>query len=104
MQPWQAAGAGQAIEDAMILSGLFAQIQDPAKIPLVLQAYTETRREKTQSAQRISAEMGGILLGDSSLLNDVDKLAKTIAGRWDEMWYFDLKAHQRKALETLEKM
>jgi len=47
MQPWQAAGAGQAIEDAMILSTLFSHIKEPGGVPSVLKAYTDVRRGRT---------------------------------------------------------
>jgi salicylate hydroxylase len=104
MQPWQAAGAGQAIEDAMILSTLLSHVKDPARIPSALKVYTEVRRDRTQYVQRMSAEMGTMLLGEGKKPLDVEMLRNTIPGRWDEMWYFDLESHQKQAVQLLQKL
>ncbi|TVY84808.1 6-methylsalicylic acid decarboxylase atA [Lachnellula suecica] len=102
MQPWQAAGAGQAIEDAMILSTLFSEVKAASEVPSALKAYTEIRRDRTQYVQRMSQEMGTFLLGDSNLVKDVDAFRKIILGRWDEMWYFDLEGHRKQAIELMK--
>jgi len=47
--------------------------------------------------------MGTMLLGEGSKLLDVEMLRKTIPGRWDEMWYFDLEGHKRQAEKLLQK-
>jgi salicylate hydroxylase len=104
MQPWQAAGAGQAIEDAMILNTLFSHVKEPAGIPSALKVYTEVRKDRTQYVQRMSAEMGTMLLGEGKKPLDVEMLRNTIPGRWDEMWYFDLEGHQKQAEQLLQKL
>lgn len=86
----------------MILSTLFSHVKDPASIPGALKVYTDVRRDRTQYVQRMSAEMGTMLLGEGKKPLDVEMLRDTIPGRWDEMWYFDLEGHQKEAVQLLE--
>lgn len=100
----QAAGAGQAIEDAMILSTLFAQTHSAKDILPALEAYTAVRKHRTHYAQNMSAENGDIILNLGAFKGlDARQLKDAFEFRWLELWYFDLEKHRKEALGELEK-
>ncbi|CZR62526.1 uncharacterized protein PAC_12423 [Phialocephala subalpina] len=102
MQPWQAGGAGQAIEDSMILQTLLGAIKDVPEIPSALDTYTKMQKERTQYVQTMSGGMGEILMGKGDADPDLEELRKIVPRRWDEMWYFDLDKHQEEALKVMK--
>lgn len=105
MQPWQAAGAGQAIEDAMILSILFSKVTSPADIMSALEAYSTVRLARTHYAQNMSAENGDICMNVGKFKDfDAAKLKEAFEFRWEELWYFDLNKHREEALGAFEKL
>ncbi len=61
--PWQGAGAGQALEDAMILGELFANIQSPEDINAAFSAYDMMRRPRCQQVIDSSRGTGAICCG-----------------------------------------
>lgn len=82
MSPWQGSGAGQAIEDAMILSALFEQVKDPRQITPALLAYDQVRRPRSQKVVHSSAVTGLILCGrDPEIALDIDKMRELLPGR-----------------------
>jgi salicylate hydroxylase len=101
--PYQGAGAGQAIEDAMVLSYLLGKCLDPAKvctykypqkpqriIPLALQAYDAVRRFRSQKVVVTSREMGNIISGaEPNTGLDIEKMRQRLDGREDWIWRDD---------------
>jgi salicylate hydroxylase len=99
--PYQGAGAGQAIEDAMVLSHLLGKCLDPRNvltypktpqrtIPLVLQAYDAVRRFRSQKVVVTSREMGRIISGtEPSVGLDLEKMRQRLEGRQDWIWRDD---------------
>ncbi|KAJ3556027.1 hypothetical protein NM688_g2252 [Phlebia brevispora] len=79
MTPHQASGAGQAVEDAMVLSMLLAQRELGRKTaPIALQVYDEVRRPFTQSVVRGSLQTGKNYYFQSPLAQEMlRELAKT---------------------------
>ncbi|TCD65213.1 hypothetical protein EIP91_002960 [Steccherinum ochraceum] len=62
MCPYQAVGAGQAIEDGFVLAILLSQVQDNDRIIDALNVYDEVRRPFSQSIQDLSLRTGISLL------------------------------------------
>lgn len=97
--------AGQAIEDAMVMTTLFSRVASVDDVPAALDAYTAVRRDRTQYAQRMSAETGEMIQGLHPEVGlDLERLRHVFQPRWDELWYFDLLQHQRDALAELERL
>ncbi|KAF2160181.1 hypothetical protein M409DRAFT_60102 [Zasmidium cellare ATCC 36951] len=105
MQPWQAAGAGQAIEDAMVLTTLFSQISQPQDISAALETYSSVRVARTHYAQDMSAENGDITMNVGKFKGlDAAQLKEAFELRWEELWYFDLEKHRQDALGEFERL
>ncbi|KAK6956724.1 hypothetical protein Daesc_002004 [Daldinia eschscholtzii] len=97
--PWQGSGAGLAIEDAMILGTLFANISSPDEISAAFEAYDVVRRPRGQRLIDSSRETGKILCGESGLR--ADELRGLLAPRWDFIFGLDMESHKREALDEL---
>ncbi|KAH7067506.1 salicylate hydroxylase [Paraphoma chrysanthemicola] len=104
--PWQGSGAGQAIEDAMILETLFAEVEDASQVPAVFQAYDRVRRPRTQRIVHSSHATGLILsgVGEGGEGVDPEKIKNALPQRWGFIHGMDLKAHKREALEVFRKL
>ncbi|KAI0408849.1 salicylate hydroxylase [Xylaria palmicola] len=75
--PWQGAGVGLAIEDAMVLGALLAKVSSKEDFESAFQAYDKVRRPRCQQIIDSSRETGRILCGQSSL--QADKLRGLLA-------------------------
>jgi salicylate hydroxylase len=105
MTPWQGSGAGQAIEDAMILQTLLGEVKDPKHLTAAFQAYDKVRRPRTQRIIESSHGTGVILCGrgaDTGL--DIDKIREALPKRWSFIYGIDLKEHKREALASFRAM
>ncbi|KAH8105384.1 hypothetical protein BXZ70DRAFT_1004888 [Cristinia sonorae] len=72
MTPHQASGAGQAIEDGLVLASLLARPETTREtLPVALQVYDEIRRPFSQDILRRSYETGQIYYLQSRRLKDV---------------------------------
>ena len=101
--PFQAQGAGQAIEDACVLSALFEKVSSPANIPKALAAYDQVRRPRAQKIVSTSREAG--LLTSMSLPGvgeDLDKMKEKLDTR--QQWIFDrdLVAQNEEAVQVFQ--
>ncbi|KAI0180074.1 salicylate hydroxylase [Hypoxylon sp. FL1284] len=95
--PWMGAGAGVAIEDAMVLGALFAKISSPTEIPAAFQAYDTVRRPRCQRVVDTSRETGLLFCGEFGL--DIPKLRADITTRWNFILDLDMEAHQQEAFK-----
>lgn len=89
--PHQGAGAGQAIEDAFILSNLIGDITDVSEIEHAFQAYDAVRRPRTQKVVTMSRETG--LLYDSEypgIGDDIVKMGEMLRKAYRWIWDEDL--------------
>lgn len=103
MTPWQGSGAGQAIEDAMILETLLATVQRPAQLEAAFEAYDKVRRPRTQQIVASSSVTGRIMSGmDTKVGLDPDKLREALEPRWGFILDFDIKKHKEEALAALK--
>ena len=103
MTPWQGSGAAMALEDAVVLGALFAQIRSPDQITGVLQAYDAIRRPRTQRVAASSRLTGRILSGlVDGVGTDPDKMRAALTDRWDFIYDFDLDKHVVEALNLFQ--
>ncbi|KAI0901685.1 salicylate hydroxylase [Annulohypoxylon nitens] len=100
--PWQGSGAGLAIEDAMVLGTLFANISSPREINSIFKAYDLVRRPRCQRVIDLSRETGRILCGQVSL--HANELMALIAPRWNFIFGLDMEVHKQEALDELRKI
>lgn len=100
--PFQGAGAGQAIEDALVLSALLEQVTCPDDVGLALAVYDTVRRPRTQSIVRTSREaMKLFAFADGTVNGNVEKWRQAWDGRMDWIWDINLQEHVAEALELL---
>ena len=103
MTPWQGSGAGQAIEDAMILETLLSKITEPQQLDAVFRAYDEVRRPRTQKIVESSKGTGIIMCGRGPDVGlDADKMRKALPGRWKFIYGVDMGEYKKEALAALE--
>ncbi|KIM99997.1 hypothetical protein OIDMADRAFT_125866 [Oidiodendron maius Zn] len=100
--PHQGAGAGQAIEDAFILSNLLGQVASVADITRSFKAYDSVRRSRSQRVVTTSKEAGCLYeMEDEEVGSDLDKARENLLARYDWIWRNDLKAQLREAKNVM---
>jgi salicylate hydroxylase len=77
--PFQGAGAGQAIEDALVISKLLGYVKTPSHIAPALAAYDVVRRDRSQKVVLTSREA----IEQYGLENEVVNGDKQ---RWSDLW------------------
>jgi salicylate hydroxylase len=101
--PHQGAGAGQAIEDAFILSSLLGQVTSAANITQAFKAYDVVRRPRSQHVVTTSKEAGCLYeMEDEEIGSDLDKAKENLLTRYDWIWTNDLKAQLKEAQDAME--
>ncbi|KAF1999562.1 FAD/NAD(P)-binding domain-containing protein [Amniculicola lignicola CBS 123094] len=105
MTPWQGSGAGQAIEDAMILQTLLEKIKSPDQVAMAFQTYSEVRKPRTQRIIHSSCGTGVILCGRGADVGlDAAKIKEVLPGRWAFIHRQNQGEHKEEALEVLAKL
>lgn len=100
---WQGSGAGQAIEDVMILDTLFKEIKEASQILTALKAFDEIRQSRSQRIVASSVETGRIMCGRELEIGlDPQKMREAMGPRWDIIFSLDMKDHKREALLRLK--
>lgn len=109
MQPWQGAGAGQAIEDSLLLSSVMSLIDKTSRVPLHMQvrmafaAFDTQRRPRAQRVASLSRGMSYIMTGRAPGIQlHKEKLEQALTGRWDYIWYVDLNSEVMEAKRLFE--
>ncbi|KAK4553795.1 hypothetical protein LTR86_008970 [Recurvomyces mirabilis] len=110
--PFQAAGAGQGVEDALILSNVLAAMKDSGEqgmasqshIQAALDAYDSIRRPRAQKQLEQSAEVARMIhFQDPETGSDMSKiLAKLQNGRLDWLWFHDMEGEVQDALARMQ--
>ncbi|KIM96210.1 hypothetical protein OIDMADRAFT_132800 [Oidiodendron maius Zn] len=91
--PHQASGAGQCLEDSLVLSILLGLVQDSSHIQAAFQAYDEIRRPRAQEVVRTSQEAGLIYTYQDPVIgSDIHKVAENLNKRFLWIWEHDLEA------------
>jgi salicylate hydroxylase len=96
--PHQGAGAGQAIEDAFVLSHLLGQVTSKIDIEEAFKAYDAVRRPRSQRVVTTSREAGCLYeLEDEEAGTDLDKVRENLLSRYQWIWGNDLNAQLEEA-------
>ena len=102
--PFQAQGAGQAIEDACVLSALFEKVSTSAHVPNALAAYDQVRRPRAQKIVSTSREAGQLVsMSLPGVGDDLDKMAEKLETRLDWIFDRDLVAQNEEAVQVFQK-
>lgn len=102
MTPWQGSGAAMALEDAVVLGALFAQIHSRSQIADAFRAYDAVRRPRTQQIAASSRLTGRIMTGlVAEIGTDPEKLGAALKGRWEHIYGFGLGKHVDEAVSML---
>ena len=100
--PHQGAGAGQAIEDAFILSNLLGQVASVDDITQSFKGYDSVRRLRSQRVVTTSKEAGCLYeMENEEVGSDLDKARDNLLARYDWIWRNDLKAQLREAQNVM---
>jgi len=103
--PFQGQGAGQAIEDALVLESLFALVDTPDQLPLALKAYDRIRRPRSQRVCQTSRESGELCaLRFPSVMDDPKAFKQNIDWRMDWMWNRDVGLERDQAIKVYQKL
>jgi salicylate hydroxylase len=110
--PFQAAGAGQGVEDAYVLANLLKKLLSSAKgepasnmlIEAALKGYDAVRRPRAQKQLEQSAEVADMLFFQHSETgSDMSKiLARMQHGRFDWLWGHDLEEDIQMAYRIMD--
>jgi salicylate hydroxylase len=99
--PFQGQGAGQAIEDALVLASLFGHVKSAEHIPMALSAYDQVRRKRSQNVVTTSKEAMDLYAFDDGYVNGDPTRWREV---WDErmkwIWDIDLDQHCDAALKV----
>lgn len=100
--PHQGAGAGQAIEDAFILSNLLGQIASAKDIPKAFHAYDEVRRPRSQKVVTTSRQAAGIYEFESEEVGfDLERAKVCLEERLAWIWEEDLQEQLERAVRIM---
>jgi len=91
--PHQAAGAGQALEDALILSKLLGLVKTKKDLDVAFRVFDTNRRPRAQKVVTTSFEAGQIyMFRDPQIKDDTRKIADNANARLPWIWTHDLGA------------
>lgn len=102
--PHQGAGAGQALEDAHILSCLLGDCTSALDISAAFAGYESVRRPRTRFVQVYGRRQGEMLdMELEGIGNDLEKLGQVIDVPVREIWNCDLENELMKARQHMSK-
>lgn len=100
--PHQGAGAGQAIEDAYVLTSLLGQCSSAAELEQAFHAYDVVRRPRSQKVVTTSRRVGRVYeFEDEELGEDLEKTGRALEKMYDWIWQEDLVAQLERAKEVM---
>ncbi|KAL4796595.1 mannitol 1-phosphate dehydrogenase [Aspergillus venezuelensis] len=101
--PSQAAGAGQGLEDALILSHVLSLVESPNQLEAASQVYDSIRRPRAQAVVQQSHEvMQAYFLEHPDFGNNLQKLTDDANERLPLIWWHDLEADLSLAEERFK--
>ena len=101
--PWQGAGAGQAIEDALVLGSLLAQVTEKNKIPNAFQVYDQVRRVRSQRVVSTSRDAGQLYsMSYEGVGDDLEKMRDLLSCRAHWIWNRDMVEQTREAVQLFK--
>ncbi|KAG2413127.1 hypothetical protein HFD88_010686 [Aspergillus terreus] len=103
--PYQAQGASQAIEDALVLVELLGHVTDIKQIAAAFKAYDQVRRPRSQHAVATSREAGDLLTYRyPSIGDDIHKIKEKVDTRMDWVWNKNLIEQNQEALVVMKEL
>jgi salicylate hydroxylase len=101
--PHQGAGAGQALEDAFILSALLGDVKTRTAedIPAAFMAYDAVRRPRSQKVVSTSRSAGAAYAMQGQALDNLELLGEELLHRYEWIWAEDMKAQAEHARQLL---
>ncbi|KAI9752092.1 MAG: hypothetical protein M1815_000716 [Lichina confinis] len=101
--PHQGAGAGQALEDALILASVLAdeRVRSPSDIVAAFQAYDAIRRPRSQKVVSTSREAGDMYAYRGPMGGDLEEIRDNLLARCRWIWDEDMFGHVDQALNVL---
>lgn len=100
--PHQGAGAGQAIEDAFVLSNLLGQVNSVEEIEKAFHAYDAVRRPRSQKVVATSRDAAKVYqFEDEKLGTDLDLIKWALEMRYNWIWDEDLPTQLQKAEDIM---
>ncbi|KAL4956605.1 hypothetical protein BDW69DRAFT_202869 [Aspergillus filifer] len=103
--PSQAAGAGQGLEDALILSHILSLVESPSQLEVAFRVYDSVRRPRAQAVVQQSHEvMQAYFLEHPDFGGDLRRLTGDANERLPLLWWYDLKADLRVAEERFRSL
>ncbi|CAF9942352.1 hypothetical protein IMSHALPRED_003632 [Imshaugia aleurites] len=101
--PYQGQGAGQAIEDALVLATLLAEVSDPSMIQNAFLAFDQVRRVRTQRVVSTSRDAGQLVsMRSEGVGGDLEKMRELLSFRVHWIWNRDMVEQNREALQLFK--
>ncbi|KAL8830418.1 MAG: hypothetical protein Q9191_001447 [Dirinaria sp. TL-2023a] len=98
--PYQGQGAGQAIEDALVLAKVLAEVSEPCMVQNAFLAYDQVRRVRTQRVVSTSREMGQIIsMQLEGVGNDINKMGKLLGSMEHWIWNRDMVQQNQEVVQ-----
>ena len=98
--PHQGSGAGQCLEDALILSHLLGKATDVSQLDAAFEVYDAICRPRGQEIVRTSNEAGHLYtLTHAECGEDITKVVTNANQRFQWIWTHDLEADIKRAEE-----
>ena len=101
--PYQGQGAGQAIEDALVLEVLLGRVRDAKFIPNAFLAYDQVRKARSQRVVTTSREAGLMFaMKTKGVGDDLKKIKEKTETRMNWIWNRDLEKQNADAIALYE--
>lgn len=102
--PHQGAGAGQAIEDAYIMTNLLGNANSVEDIEDAFRAFDCVRRPRTQKVVVTSRDAGSLYdFEDETIGTDLDLLKRNLETRYNWIWDEDLLQQLKTAQDIMSR-
>jgi salicylate hydroxylase len=103
--PSQAAGAGQGLEDALVLSRVLGLVKSADQLDAAFQVYDSIRRPRAQRVVQESLEVGeAYFLKHPNFGTDLQKITDDANKRLPLIWWHDLAADVKHAEDEFAKL
>ena len=101
--PYQGQGAGQAIEDALVLETLLSKVGKTEELPNAFAAYDQARRPRSQKTVSTSRENGDLIgMKQKGVGSDLKKMKEKFDTRMHWLWNRDLLDQNAEAMKLFE--
>lgn len=101
--PYQGAGAGQAIEDALILGTLLGRVTEKNQVLHAFQVYDQVRRVRSQRVVSTSRDAGQLVsMRYEGVGEDLEKMRELLSYRAHWIWNRDMVEQTREAVQLFK--